>query len=40
LDIQRLLPLDPAIRLVKGAYAEPRPSPTRAGPEVDANYVP
>ena len=29
-DIQRLLPLDPAIRLVKGAYAEPAPSRTRA----------
>jgi proline dehydrogenase len=38
-DIQRLLPLEPAIRLVKGAYAE---SPTIAYQdkrEVDANYT-
>lgn len=38
-DIQRLVPLRPAIRLVKGAYAEP---PSVAFPkkqDVDANFV-
>jgi len=38
-DIGRLLPLNPTIRLVKGAYAEP---PDRAFPakrDVDANYL-
>ncbi|MGH7719118.1 MAG: proline dehydrogenase family protein [Gemmatimonadaceae bacterium] len=38
-DLDRLLPLAPAIRLVKGAYAEP---PERAFPEkrrVDENYL-
>lgn len=38
-DVARLLPLNPAIRLVKGAYAEP---PDRAFPakrDVDANYL-
>jgi proline dehydrogenase len=38
-DIQRLLPLDPAIRLVKGAYAEPESIAYQSRPEVDANYV-
>jgi proline dehydrogenase len=38
-DIQRLLPLDPAIRLVKGAYAEPAAIAYQARSEVDANYV-
>jgi proline dehydrogenase len=38
-DIQRLLPLDPAIRLVKGAYAEPAEIAYQKKPEVDANYV-
>jgi proline dehydrogenase len=38
-DIQRLLPLDPAIRLVKGAYAEPAAIAYQKKPEVDANYV-
>ena len=38
-DIQRLLPLDPAIRLVKGAYAEPAAIAYQKRPEVDANYV-
>jgi proline dehydrogenase len=38
-DIQRLLPLDPAIRLVKGAYAEPEAIVYQKKPEVDANYV-
>ena len=30
-DVARLLPLDPAIRLVKGAYDEPPRSPTGPG---------
>jgi proline dehydrogenase len=38
-DIQRLLPADPAIRLVKGAYAEPETIAYQRGTEVDANYV-
>jgi proline dehydrogenase len=38
-DIQRLLPLEPAIRLVKGAYAEPAAIAYQKRPEVDANYV-
>jgi proline dehydrogenase len=38
-DIQRLLPLSPAIRLVKGAYAEPAAIAYQERPEVDANYV-
>ena len=38
-DIQRLLPLDPAVRLVKGAYAEPAAIAYQKRPEVDANYV-
>ena len=38
-DIQRLLPLDPAVRLVKGAYAEPAAIAYQKKPEVDANYV-
>jgi proline dehydrogenase len=38
-DIQRLLPLDPAIRLVKGAYAEPAAIAYQARQEVDSNYV-
>jgi proline dehydrogenase len=38
-DIQRLLPLDPAIRLVKGAYAEPAAIAYQKRTEVDANYV-
>ena len=38
-DIQRLLPLDPAIRLVKGAYAEPASVAYQSRHEVDANYV-
>lgn len=38
-DLQRLLPIQPAIRLVKGAYAEP---PTLAFPDrraIDANFL-
>lgn len=38
-DLQRLLPTDPAIRLVKGAYAEPSSVAYRSGSEVDANYL-
>jgi proline dehydrogenase len=38
-DIQRLLPLDPVIRLVKGAYAEPAAIAYRSRQEVDANFV-
>jgi proline dehydrogenase len=38
-DIQRLLPLDPAIRLVKGAYAEPESIAYQSRHDVDTNYV-
>ena len=38
-DIQRLLPLNPAIRLVKGAYAEPATIAYQDKREVDANYT-
>jgi proline dehydrogenase len=38
-DIQRLMPLDPAIRLVKGAYAEPESIVFRTRQEVDTNFV-
>lgn len=38
-DIERLLPLGPAVRLVKGAYSEPRSVAARSRAEVDANYV-
>jgi proline dehydrogenase len=38
-DIQRLLPLDPQIRLVKGAYAEPATIAYQTRHDVDANYV-
>ena len=38
-DIQRLLPLAPAIRLVKGAYDEPVALAYRSRREVDANYA-
>jgi proline dehydrogenase len=38
-DLQRLLPLDPAIRLVKGAYDEPATIAYRTGREVDASYA-
>ena len=38
-DLQRLLPLDPAIRLVKGAYAEPASIAWQSQGDVDANYV-
>ena len=38
-DVQRLLPLEPGIRLVKGAYAEPAAIAYGPRPEVDANYA-
>jgi proline dehydrogenase len=38
-DIVKLLPLKPAIRLVKGAYAEPSTIAYSAKREVDANYL-
>ena len=38
-DIQRLLPLEPAVRLVKGAYAEPATIAYQSRQEVDANFV-
>jgi proline dehydrogenase len=38
-DIQRLLPQNPGVRLVKGAYAEKASVAYQKRPEVDANYV-
>jgi proline dehydrogenase len=38
-DVQRLLPLDPAIRLVKGAYAEPASIAFQSRHDVDTNFV-
>jgi len=38
-DIERLRPLDPAIRLVKGAYDEPESIAYTSRRSVDANYV-
>jgi proline dehydrogenase len=38
-DLQRLLPLEPQIRLVKGAYDEPATIAYRTRKQVDANYV-
>ena len=38
-DLQRLLPLDPAIRLVKGAYAEPEAIAWQRRHDVDASFV-
>ncbi len=38
-DVVSLLPLKPAIRLVKGAYAEPRTIAFSAKKDVDANYL-
>jgi proline dehydrogenase len=38
-DIQRLLALEPAIRLVKGAYAEPATVAYQTRHDVDANYL-
>jgi len=38
-DVQRLLPLDPRIRLVKGAYAEPATIAYQSRHDVDSNFV-
>ncbi len=38
-DVERLLPLGPAIRLVKGAYDEPKSVAFKSRTEVDANYL-
>ena len=38
-DVQRLLPLSPQIRLVKGAYAEPPTIAYQSRHDVDTNYV-
>ncbi len=38
-DVERLLPVGPAIRLVKGAYDEPQDVAFHSGREVDANYL-
>jgi proline dehydrogenase len=38
-DVQRLLPVEPAVRLVKGAYKEPESVAYRSRGEVDTNYV-
>ncbi len=38
-DVARLLPIDPAIRLVKGAYDEPAAIAYRDKRRVDSNYV-
>ena len=37
-DVQRILPLQPAVRLVKGAYDEPAAIAYRGRSEVDGNY--
>jgi proline dehydrogenase len=39
LDVQRLLPLEPRIRLVKGAYAEPAEVAYQGRRQVDANFL-
>ena len=38
-DLRRLLPLEPQIRLVKGAYAEPPAIAYQSRHDVDANYL-
>ncbi len=38
-DIRRLLPIEPQIRLVKGAYAEPAAVAYQTRHDVDANYL-
>jgi proline dehydrogenase len=38
-DVERLLPLTPAIRLVKGAYDEPKAIAFKTRKEVDANFL-
>jgi proline dehydrogenase len=38
-DVERLLPLSPAVRLVKGAYDEPKAIAFKSRKEVDANFL-
>jgi proline dehydrogenase len=38
-DVERLLPINPAIRLVKGAYDEPKAIAFQGRREVDANFL-
>ncbi len=38
-DIERLLPLGPSVRLVKGAYSEPPSVAAQSRADVDANYL-
>jgi len=38
-DIERLLPLGPSVRLVKGAYSEPRSVAAQSRADVDASYL-
>jgi proline dehydrogenase len=38
-DVERLLPMNPAIRLVKGAYDEPKALAFQGRREVDANFL-
>jgi proline dehydrogenase len=38
-DVERLLPIAPAVRLVKGAYDEPKSIAFRSRKEVDANFL-
>jgi proline dehydrogenase len=38
-DVQRLMPLDPQIRLVKGAYAEPASIAYQSRHDVDSNFA-
>ncbi|HYO42271.1 MAG TPA: proline dehydrogenase family protein [Candidatus Limnocylindrales bacterium] len=38
-DVERLLPIAPAVRLVKGAYDEPRSVAFKSKKEVDANFL-
>jgi proline dehydrogenase len=38
-DVERLLPIAPAVRLVKGAYDEPRAIAFRSRREIDANFL-
>jgi proline dehydrogenase len=38
-DVERLLPMGPAVRLVKGAYDEPKSIAFKSKKEVDANYL-
>jgi proline dehydrogenase len=38
-DVQRLLPLEPSIRMVKGAYAEPEKIAYRDKRAIDANFL-